>query len=125
MIQNKIARVFNAYDGHEAARKLAELNGRIVTAEGELNALHEELRSVDLELHESKEVLAEVEERLKSLGAIDPEELQRAQDTRSKLAETKARLEAVARFLARSSGVILDYCCDVAASESVLRQIDI
>ncbi|HLG14124.1 MAG TPA: AAA family ATPase [Blastocatellia bacterium] len=94
LIQNKIPRVFNASEGHEAAKKLAELNGRIVTAEGELNALHEELSSIDLELHESKAELDEVEERLKSLGAIDPEELQRAQDTRSKLAETKAKLEA-------------------------------
>jgi DNA sulfur modification protein DndD len=94
LIQNKIPRVFNASEGHEAAKKLAELNGRIVTAEGELNALHEELSSVDLELHESQAELAEVEERLKSLGAVDPEELQRAQDTRSKLAETKAKLEA-------------------------------
>jgi DNA sulfur modification protein DndD len=94
LIQNKIPRVFNASEGHEAAKRLAELNGRIVTAEGELDALHQELSSVDLEFHESRAELAEVEERLKSLGAVDPEELQRAQDTRSKLAETKARLEA-------------------------------
>lgn len=31
--------------------------------------------------------------------------------------------EAVARFLARLSAVMLDYRCDVPAAESVLRQI--
>lgn len=93
LIQNKIPRVFNASEGHEAAKKLAELSGRIVTAEGQLTALREESSSVNLELHEAQSELAEVEERLKSLGAVDPEELQQAQETRAKLAETKARLE--------------------------------
>ncbi|MGH7963707.1 MAG: AAA family ATPase [Candidatus Binatia bacterium] len=93
LIQNKIPRVFNASEGHEAARKLAELSGRIVTAEGQLTALREELDSANLELHEAQSELAEVEERLKSLGAVDPEELQKVQETRARLAETKAKLE--------------------------------
>ncbi len=94
LIQNKIPRVFNASEGHEAAKKLAELSGRIVTAEGQLTALRDELNSVNLELHEAQAELAEVEERLKSLGAVDPTELQRAQDSRAELAETKAKLAA-------------------------------
>lgn len=93
LIQNKIPRVFNASEGHEAAKKLAELSGKIVTAEGQLSALREELSSISLELHEAQAELAEVEERLKSLGAVDPAELQQAQETRARLADTKARLE--------------------------------
>lgn len=93
LIQNKIPRVFNSSEGHEATKKLADLSGRIVTAEGNLTALHEELNSVNLELHEAQSELAEVEERLTSLGAVDPEELQQTQENRAKLAETKARLE--------------------------------
>ncbi len=93
LIQNKIPRVFNASEGHEAAKKLAELTGKIVTADGQLNALRGEISSVELELRESQTELAEVEERLKSLGAIDPNELQGAQDSRTKLAETKTKLE--------------------------------
>lgn len=93
LIQTKIPRVFNASEGHEATKKLAEINGRIVTAEGQQEALQEELSSIDLELHEAQSELAEVEERLTSLGAVDPEELQRTQDTRIRLAATKARLE--------------------------------
>lgn len=93
LINNKIPRVFNASEGHEAAKKLADLTGRVVTAEGRLKALHEEFKSNDLELREVREELSEVEDRLKSLGAVDPTELQEAQDARSKLADTKARLE--------------------------------
>lgn len=94
LIHNKIPRVFNASEGHEATKKLAEINGQIVTAEGQLTALHEELQSIDLELHETQAELVQVEEQLKGLGAVDPEELQKTQEARTKLAETKARLEA-------------------------------
>jgi DNA sulfur modification protein DndD len=94
LIQNKIPRVFNASEGHEAAKKLAELSGKIVTAEGQLTALRDELISLSLELHETQVELADVEERLKSLGAVDPNELQRVQDARVTMAETKAKLAA-------------------------------
>jgi DNA sulfur modification protein DndD len=93
LINSKIPRVFNASEGHEAAKKLADLTGKVVTAEGRLTALHEEIKSNDLELREVQEELSEVEDRLKSLGAVDPAELQEAQESKSKLAETKARLE--------------------------------
>lgn len=94
LIQNKIPRVFNASEGHEAAKKLADLSGKIVTAEGQLGALRDESHSVALELHETQTELADVEERLASLGAVDPNELQRVQDARAKIADTKAKLAA-------------------------------
>ena len=94
LIQTKIPRVFNASEGHEAMRKLAEISGGIVTADGELSALRDELSRVTLELAEAKSELAEVEDRLMSLGAVDPAELQGAQDSRAKLAEAKAKLES-------------------------------
>ena len=94
LIQSKIPRVFNASEAHKAAAKLAELSGQIVTAEGQLTALRDELVTVEVELHESQTELRDVEERLKSLGAVDPAELQHAQDNRAVLAETKTRLES-------------------------------
>ncbi len=94
LIQNKIPRVFNSSEGHEAARKLAEITGQIVTAQNQLINVEEELNGVTVELRESEEELADVEERLKSLGAVDPAELQRTQENRIKLSETKSRLEA-------------------------------
>jgi DNA sulfur modification protein DndD len=93
LIQNKIPRAFNSSEGHEAAKRLAEITGQIVTAEQQLINLREELGSVDVELHEAQGELAEVEERLKSLGAVDPAQLHRVQEERTRLAETKARLE--------------------------------
>ena len=84
LIQNKIPRVFNSSEGHEAARKLAEITGQIVTAQNQLINVEEELNGVTVELRESEEELADVEERLKSLGAVDPAELQRTQENRIK-----------------------------------------
>lgn len=70
LIQQKIPRAFNSTEGHEAARKLAEITGQIVTAEKQLINYRDELSSVELELRESKEELADAEERLKSFGAV-------------------------------------------------------
>ncbi|NOT57118.1 MAG: AAA family ATPase [Deltaproteobacteria bacterium] len=91
--QTKILREIKESGGHEAAKRLAELSGQIVTSGGKFAALHDELNSVEVQLNETQSELAEVEERLTSLGAVDPEELQRTQENRSKLVETKARLE--------------------------------
>ena len=94
LIQNKIPRIFNASGEYEAAQKLADISGRIVTTEKKLIALKDELKSVELEMSESQTELDEVEDQLKSIGAVDPEELEKVQATRTDLAETKAKLEA-------------------------------
>ncbi len=94
LIHNTIPRDFSSSEGHEAAKKLAELSGRIVTAGGQQTALRDELTSINLGLREAQVELSDVEERLKTLGAVDPTELQRAQDSRAELAETKAKLVA-------------------------------
>lgn len=94
LINYKIPRVYNASEGHEAARKLAEITGQIVTAEGQLSNIDEELSGIAVELGGSEEELADVEERLKSLGAVDPTELERAQESRMELSKARSRLEA-------------------------------
>ena len=93
LIQNKIPRVFNSSGEYEAAQKLADISGQIVTTEKKLIALKDELKSAELELSENQTELDEVEEQLKSIGAVDPQELNRAQTSRTELAETKAKLE--------------------------------
>jgi len=94
LIQSKIPHVFNTSEGHDATKKLAEISGRIVDEGGQLTALRDELNICNLELNENQVELADVEERLKSLGAVDPDELQRVQDARTTIAETKAKLAA-------------------------------
>ena len=93
LIQNKIPRVFNASGEYEAAQKLADISGQIVTTEKTLVALKDELKSTELELSENQTELDEVEEQLKSIGAVDPQELNRAQTAREERAKTKAKLE--------------------------------
>ncbi|SRR5581483_10244424 len=96
LIQNKIPRVFhlNSSEYHTVAKRLAEISGQIVTAEGELKALREEKTITESELSEARTELADVEERLKSLGAVDPTELEKAQEKRSELTAAKDKLEA-------------------------------
>ena len=93
LIQNKIPRVFNSSGEYEAEQKLADIAGRIVTTEKKLIALKSELQSTELEMSESQAELDEVEEQLKSIGAVDPQELNQARTTKEELAETKAKLE--------------------------------
>jgi DNA sulfur modification protein DndD len=93
LVKIKIPRTFNPSEAHEAAHKVAELSGRIVTADGQLSALRLEGNSVNSELGETKTELLEAEARLRNLGAADPAELQRAQESRAKLAESEAKLE--------------------------------
>ena len=85
LIQNKIQRVFNASGEYEAAQKLADISGQIVTTEKKLIALKDELKSAELELSENQTELDEVEEQLKSIGAVDPQELNRAQTSSNRV----------------------------------------
>lgn len=94
LTQNKIPRVFNSAEGQEASRKLAEVSGEIFTIEARLKNIGDELRTNDFEIHELENELAEVEDRLRSLGVVDPAEIVRVQESRGKLAAAKARLEA-------------------------------
>ena len=94
LIQNKIPRVFNASGEYGAAQKLADISGQVVTTEKKLSVLRDDLKSLKLEMSESQTELDEVEEQLRSIGAVDPEELEKVQATRTELGETKAKLEA-------------------------------
>lgn len=94
LIQNKIPRVFNSTTGSDPATKLADLSADVLRVDGHLKARRKEKDSLDRDLHEIEAERLEVEDDLKTLGAVDPEELQRAQDRRNELTKTKADLEA-------------------------------
>jgi len=94
LIQSKIPRVFNSTTGSHPATKLADLSAEVLRAEGHLKARHKEQESLARDIHEVEAELLEVEDSLKTLGAVDPAELQRAQDRRSELTKAKADLEA-------------------------------
>lgn len=93
LINSKIRRVFNSTSVHDPETLLAELNGKVITAEGTLKARRKEKDVLERELREVEVELLEVEDDLKTLGAVDPDELQKAQDRRRELTETKVKLE--------------------------------
>lgn len=93
LIQSKIPRVFNSLSGQDPETKLVDLSVEVLRAEGHLKARRNERDTIERDLHEAEAELLEVEDDLKTLGAVDPEELQKAQDRRSELAVAKSELE--------------------------------
>ncbi|MBI2058415.1 MAG: AAA family ATPase [Nitrospirae bacterium] len=94
LISSKIPRVFNSTGGPDPLTTLNELNSKVRTVEGNLKVRHLERETLDRDLKEVEAELVEVEDDLKTLGAVDPDELQRAQERRGELTGAKAKLEA-------------------------------
>jgi DNA sulfur modification protein DndD len=94
LIQNKIPRVFNSASGSDPETKLADLSAEVLRAEGHLKARRREGDILERDIQEVQAQLLEVEDDLKTLGAVDPEELQRSQERRNELTRTKADLDA-------------------------------
>ena len=97
LIQQKIPRVFSAATGPDPEIKLADLAADVLRIDGHLEARRHARESLGRELHEIEAELFEVEDSLKTLGAVDPEELQQAQEKRDKLTREKAELESTLR----------------------------
>ena len=94
LINTKIPRVFSTAGGPDPETTLAELNGKVITIEGVLKARRKEHEILERDLHEIEVELLEVEDDLKTLGAIDPEELEKAQERHTELTKTKSKLES-------------------------------
>ena len=94
LVQQKIPRVFNSTSGSDPATKLADLSADVLRAEGHLKARRKERDSLERDFNEIEVELLEVEDNLRTLGAVDPEELERAQERRNELTKIKADLEA-------------------------------
>jgi len=94
LVQQKIPRVFNSSGGPDPATKLVDLSADVLRVEGHLKTRRKEHDTLERDFHEVETELLEVEDDLKTLGAVDPEELQRAQERRNELTRTKAELEA-------------------------------
>jgi DNA sulfur modification protein DndD len=97
LIAHKIPRVFDSRQATSANNKLADVAGKIVTAEAKQRAHADELRGLELEESEAVAELAEVEDNLLTLGAVDPEKLEKAQTRRREISETKGELESQLR----------------------------
>ncbi len=89
LINSKIPRVFNSTGGPDPETTLAELNGKVITVEGILKARRRRARNPERDLREKEIELLQVEDDLKTLGAVDPEEMQKAQERHGELTEAK------------------------------------
>ena len=94
LIQQKIPRVFNSIGGQDPETKLADLSAEVMRLDGHIKVRRKERESHERDLNEIEVELLEVEDDLKTLGAIDPEELQRAQERRDELTKVKVSLES-------------------------------
>jgi DNA sulfur modification protein DndD len=94
LINSKIPRVFNTAGGPDPETTLAELNGRVITIEGILKARRKEHEILERDLREIEVELLEVEDDLKTLGAVDPDELAKAQERHAELTSAKSKLES-------------------------------
>lgn len=89
---NKIPKLFGS--GTEAERKLNDIQIEIIKGQKNLDVSVTEAEDLNLELRDTDASLAAVEDDLKSLGAIDPAELDRAKVRREEIALAKTRLQA-------------------------------
>jgi DNA sulfur modification protein DndD len=94
LINSKIPRVFSTAGGPNPETTLAELNGKVITIEGVLKARRKEHEILERDFHEIEVELLEVEDDLKTLGAVDPVELAKAQERHSELTRAKSKLES-------------------------------
>lgn len=93
LIQQKIPRTFDSAAGREANARLATLNGNIAETESLLKYNRQRLGHLEVELKEAESEQEEIENELKSLGAVNPEDLSQAQERRVEIARTKGELE--------------------------------
>jgi len=92
--QVKIPRAFKLTSGSDPATGLADLSAEVLRVEGHLEAHRKEHDNLERDLRENEAELLEVEDNLKTLGAVDPDELQHAQERRNELTKMKTELES-------------------------------
>ncbi len=86
-------RELNKSGGADAAAKHGEVSGEILRVQGMIQGNGQKRTSLQEELLEVTAELSDVEDNLKTLGAIDPDKLQNDQQRREEIAEAKRELE--------------------------------
>ena len=93
LYQQKIPKVFSSASG-ETERRLMDLTADIQKTEGHITSYQEEEKQTLLELQELEAELINVEDQLKTIGAIDPKEIEKAQQQRDEISKMRAKLES-------------------------------
>lgn len=86
-------RQVNNEGGSEALEKLADIGGQIQSFEGKLRGNDQRRTSRIESKQEAESRLADIEDRLKTIGAVDPKKLERDQAQREEVAAAKRDIE--------------------------------
>jgi DNA sulfur modification protein DndD len=97
LVSNTIPRSYNNNALYAEESKLVDLTADVSKLQGHLKAKHEESKEANTQLQSLSNELAEVEEELRVLGAIDPVELDKVKQQREELKTAKDQMEAELR----------------------------
>jgi len=97
LVQNKIPRAYNSNALTTEETKLADISADVLRLQGHLKARRDDSKDFEKQLTEIAADLANVEEELRVLGAVDPAELDRAKLRREEIKSTKDQMEAELR----------------------------
>ena len=94
LIANYIPKQFDLSPSSDAASKVGEYSGKIIDVEAQIRGSRNKIETTKLEKSEAQSELTEVEEKLRSFGTVDPEQLQKDQTKRDGIASTKGGIES-------------------------------
>jgi len=97
LAQNKIPRAFNSNSLHAEETKLVDLTSEVSKLQGHHKAIRNELKDVERQVRDKEGELAEAEEELRALGALDPAEVERAKQRRDEIKSARDQMEAELR----------------------------
>lgn len=92
LIGQKIPKVYGA--GSENERRLNDIQGEILRSDKNLQTLADELEDKSREFRDFEMELADIEAQLSSLGAVDPEQIEKTRRQREDIKSIKDKLEA-------------------------------
>lgn len=78
----------------DASAKLGDVSGRVLGVRGKLKDIENKRQTLTNERHEAESLLVDVEDQLKTVGAVDPNKLTENQARRQETAEAKSKLES-------------------------------
>jgi DNA sulfur modification protein DndD len=94
LIQNTAGEL-NEPAAANATAKLHEVNGQVIEINGKLQQLEEQRRSISIQLKEDEATLADREDQLKTIGAVDPVKMADTNAKRDEAKDAKVKLEAI------------------------------
>ena len=84
----------SATGASNASVKLGEVSGRVIAIKGQIKGVEEERQRLVLQKQEAESSLLDIEDQLKTLGAVDPVKLAENHTRRQEAAEAKRKLES-------------------------------